>query len=67
MATVYTVDGDVITEGLQGCTMCDEAILAAEAAADRHGEPVILADDDGEWRVYRQRADGTRRPASRTA
>lgn len=51
--------GDSITQGLQGSSVCDEAInLAREIAAER-GTTVHLIDDDGEWAV---RANGTREP-----
>lgn len=60
MASIYTMDGDTLTEGLQGCDTCDEAILAARQTADQRGESVHLSDDDGEWIVYPARADGSR-------
>ncbi len=51
MAAIYALDGSTITEGLQGCETCDEAInMAREIAAER-GEPVTLDDDDGTWTV----------------
>ena len=64
MAAIYEMDsGDLITDGLQGCVKCDEAIQAAERAADRRGTDVLLVDDDGEWIVHPRRDDGTREPA----
>lgn len=62
-ASIYTLDGDTITTGLQGHHVCDEAILAAEHAADRLGTAVHLVDDDGEWLVHPAGADGTREAA----
>lgn len=51
MATIYTTDGETLSDGLQGCDACDEAILAAERIAEERGEDVILEDDDGTWLV----------------
>jgi len=52
MAAIYDyATGYAITEGLQGCETCDEAIdMAIEIAAER-GVPVVLEDDDGNWLV----------------
>lgn len=63
MASVYTMDGNELTTGLQGCNTCDEAILAAQRIADRLSEDVHLEDDDGDWVVHPKRSDGTREPA----
>ena len=64
MAAIYdTQNGNLITDGLQGCTKCDEAIQAAKRIADDLGEDVPLVDDDGEWIVHPRRDDGTREPA----
>lgn len=65
MANIYTMDGNTVTEGLQGCNVCDEAIQCAQRAADRLGTDVHLVDDDGEWIVHPAAADGTRAPADR--
>lgn len=52
MATIYDPEtGDLITDGLQGCETCDEALNTALSIAKRRGEPVELHDDDGEWIV----------------
>lgn len=64
MASIYTLDGETITVGLQGCDMCDEAIIVAERIADRRKETVMLDDDDGEWCVYPAGEEGTRRLAT---
>ena len=57
MAAIYDMTtGDVITEGVQGCTVSDEAIDAARRIAARRGETVELYDDDGRWAVP---ADGS--------
>ena len=57
MATIedfYT--GDLITDGLQGSTVCDEALQIAKEIAERRDTPVLLGDDDGEsWIVYPNR------------
>ena len=60
MAAIYDLEtGYAITEGLQGCRVCDEAAnLAREIARDRN-EPVELDDDDSSWIVY---PDGTMQP-----
>lgn len=52
MAAIYTMDGNEICNGLQGCDACDEAILTAKQIAKRRGEDVHLVDDDGEWIVH---------------
>lgn len=53
MATIYHYEtGNEITAGLQGCTVCDEAIQAARRIAEDRDEPVELHDDDGEWLVH---------------
>jgi hypothetical protein len=51
MAKIYNQDGYVLTEGLQGCTVCSEAIQVAQSMARDRNEPVILEDDDGTWLV----------------
>jgi hypothetical protein len=57
MAAIYTLEGYTITEGLQGCIKCDEAInMACEIARER-GVDVILDDDDGSWLVHGDSAD----------
>lgn len=63
MASIYDVEtGDVLTEGLQGCNTCDEAIQVAQRAADERSADVLLDDDDGEWIVH-PTIDGRRKPA----
>ncbi len=57
MAEIYNYQtGDVICEGLQSHTVCDEAMQAALGIAADRGEPVVL-DDGEEWIVH---PDGTR-------
>lgn len=51
MATIYSSDGYEITAGLQGCSVCDEAIQAAYRIAEDRDEEVILEDDDGTWAI----------------
>lgn len=51
-AAIYDVrTGDVITEGLQTCRVCDEALNMARRIAAERGEPVLLVDADGHWHV----------------
>lgn len=52
MAAIYDLDGTALTEGLQGCETCDEALQVARRMAAKRGEAVHLDDDDGEWLVY---------------
>jgi len=52
MANIYDAAGYSITEGLQGCTVCDEALqIARDIAADRR-QPVFLEDDNGDWLIF---------------
>ena len=62
MAAVYTLDGNELTVGLQGCDVCDEAIQTAQRIADRLASDVHLVDDDGEWIVH-PKVSGARLPA----
>jgi len=52
MATIYSQDGMEITVGLQGSSVCDEAVQAAKRIAADRQESVRLEDDDGNWDVY---------------
>lgn len=56
MAEIYSMDGEEITVGLQGSSVCDEAIRAAKRIARDRGETVRLEDDGELWDVH---ADGT--------
>lgn len=52
MATIYDAETAVtITEGFQGSSVCDEAIISAKSLAEMREEDVILDDDDGYWLV----------------
>ena len=54
MAAIYDArDGIAISEGLQGCDTCDEAMQAAETIIRKGKYPdgLELVDDDGIWRV----------------
>lgn len=51
MATIYTLDGDIITDGLQGRAQCDEALQLAQRLASERDEAVELHDDGSAWRV----------------
>jgi len=64
MAAIYDADGYTITDGLQGCNVCNEAIRAAQVCADERGEAVTLSDDDGEWLVHPKGTNGTREMAT---
>ena len=58
MAAIYDFEtNDELTVGLQGCEMCDEALIAAKEMAAEHGTSVELVDDDGRWEV---KPNGTR-------
>ena len=46
MATIYTMNAEEITDGLQSHTVCDEAIRAARNIAADRGETVRLEDGD---------------------
>jgi hypothetical protein len=52
MAAIYTLEGNELSAGLQGCNVCDEAIQAAKRFAQQLGTDVHLVDDDGEWIVH---------------
>jgi hypothetical protein len=52
MAEIYSKNGEELTVGLQGSSVCDEAIRAAVRIAKDLGEEVMLEDDDGRWTVY---------------
>lgn len=57
MAAIYDYkNGHLITGGLQGCKVCDEAVQSAIWIAEHRNQPVHLEDDDGDWVVY---PDGT--------
>lgn len=57
MAAIYDYNtGYAITEGLQGCRVCDDAIHLAHEIAQERERSVILDDDDGSWIVH---SDGT--------
>lgn len=60
MARIYSHDGYIAADGLQGCTVCDEALIAARRLADEWDEPVELEDDDGAWYVFPRDATGVR-------
>lgn len=52
MADIYDQNGEELAVGLQGSSVCDEAILAAKEIAKERGEVVRLEDDDGNWDVH---------------
>ena len=51
IATITDIDGNILSDGLQTCDMCDVAIQSAYRRAEERGEDVILYDADGDWRV----------------
>jgi len=57
MAEIYTINGEELAIGLQGCSVCDEARRHARAFAADRDEEVILDDDDGLWIIF---PDGSR-------
>ena len=67
MARIYSHDGYVAADGLQGCETCDEALQLACRIADEWDEAVELEDDDGTWRVHPVGDDGVRELADRIA
>jgi len=50
-ASIYTLEGNEITVGLETCKVSDEAYDMANRLADERGEPVELHDADGVWLV----------------
>lgn len=50
-AAIYTPYGDILSQGLQTATVCDQAIQCARRAARDRGVPVVLDDSDGVWLV----------------
>ncbi len=64
MAAIYDMEtGNALTESLQGCNTCDEAIQHAKRFADEAGRSVQLHYDVGDWEVFPAGPDGKRRPA----
>ncbi len=52
MASIYDYEnGDEVTVGLQGSSVCNEAIQAAVRIATTQRRAVVLDDDDGYWYV----------------
>ncbi len=56
MVTIYTMTGEILSDGLQSDTVCSEAMQAAKSWARDRNEPVRLEDGDEIWDVY---PDGT--------
>lgn len=46
MATIYNVNAEYLTQGLQGSAVCDEAIITARRMAAERDEDVIIEDND---------------------
>lgn len=64
MAEIYDYeDGDMITGGLPGRTVSDEAIDLAVALATERNETVVLVDDGTTWLV---RPDGVTTDTTRS-
>lgn len=51
-ASIYTVDGNELSAGMQTCRHCDEARQAARETARERQESVVLLDADGDWLVH---------------
>lgn len=63
MAEIYDAEtGDLLTAGLQGCSVCDEALIAATNLARDLNRDVHLSDDDGEWIVHPDGKIDTQQP-----
>jgi len=52
MATIYTVNGDQLSSGLQGSDVCDEAKRIAKQTARERNEAVVLEDAGEQWTVH---------------
>ncbi len=53
MAAIYdVVSGYPITQGLEGCRACDQAVQTAIRIAAARMQSVHLEDDDGDWMVH---------------
>lgn len=51
IATITDTDGNILSDGLQTCDVCDAALQAACRQAEERGADVILCDADGDWRI----------------
>ena len=52
-ATIYTIDGQILTEGLPSAAVCDAALKAARELAEDLGKQVVVEDPEGvEGGVY---------------
>jgi len=56
---IYTLDGEILTEGLQSSLVCDEAIGVARQLAVRRRETVVVEDFPA-CECYEIDADGNR-------
>ena len=56
MATIYTMTGEILSNGLQPDSVCSEAMQAAKSWARDRGEAVRLEDGEDLWDVF---PDGT--------
>ncbi len=63
MARIYDLNGYLLSSGLPGCIVCNDARKAAESIADNNADDVILKDDDGTWLVHHRNRDGSRETA----
>lgn len=52
MATIYTMTGEILSDGLQSDTVCSEAMQIAKSWARDRNEIVRLEDGDEIWDVY---------------
>lgn len=60
-ATIFSLDGMPLSEGLQSRAVCDHVIHAARDWAARSGEPVVV-EDHGTREAYVITPRGARKP-----
>ncbi len=63
MARIYDLNGYLLSSGLPGCVICNDAIRMAESIADNHADDVILKDEDVTWLIHHRNRDGSREAA----
>lgn len=47
MATIYTLDGQILADGLPSASTCDAALKAAREFSRERGQQVVVEDPDG--------------------
>lgn len=58
-STIYGLDGNIISDGLQSQKVCDETMIVARSIAWRRGESVVI-EDRGTMECYRVTPRGCR-------